>query len=991
MDDSAPSASSDGTMLPDISYAGTMEELGYSTNDLIASDAHYSTGSLVHKSIQELMQNLKISRNRRYFEPSLTGQEPEYIYWDNNFLQRSSGLSNQAVLSPLFEEPYEDHSGGGGGGGDGGGVEDEQDTVLQRLYNMVQVFLVRHGLSLDFAKVLKKYVALLHEGGSEPLQDQYILALQNELQQSYELSPIMDSILTAFLLRPENIPMKLALVEYRHQLQLVRKWFLSWRLKWNITTNLGVCESIWGNYLLKKYLYRWTEKYKLVAEYWEEDASNADELRLTASMFDTWAKQYSIRKTKEKMADNFHVVDYVERFRSRYMRMTECNDKAEVFHAHNLKTKFLARWRLAGRTKSVAPVFTVLTQRMTLAKVLQHFNSMNELNSFGCFAEKALTLRPLLIKWVSRLQRQDIQQRQLDAAELTFVKKKAYKIWRKQFHYRLSELHLQATLDNNLLEFIFNRVWSIRYTERKMLYQVLSDKNKLLMKKQFSAWRLTTSLKVKSETQRNSNVAKKALRALILGAKLQQHNKLTEVKLISSYLSVWRKRHTEEQNVRVVGKMLVQRYWEHEFKRKYLAFDDLNYITDKSYHSHLVKLMFSCWQQAYARKAVLYDKASLFQRLKAAQRLKKAVAKIDAVRFRETYYDDIVSNIYLKRYVDVWRQNASIRKDVRLEIILDNYECKNNVKLKRRFLRKMKERWSFYSNECVRVANRKNRRDMGKLLLSRIIGKMELRKLWLKQAGRLRSSMLLLNGFMYWLDRMDKIQQLYAVVQLKVEEKDVNLVVKCISKWNMKTLKFKRNEETGQMFRSRWNRALLRYVVTLWKDKTKKLANQRPLDVFRPYRNSISHDFMTPLKADKVTIPGSERVKKNKMERIKNRYRGARRAIPSPIKSSDILDSTTKRKLSKIGKIQTPLQNAYVDDPNTTPIPKLKLEQEGRRYSLRVRNIDFNRIPELDPFSRPDSRDRASTFIIDRPILPDDTFIVDESPTKMKAPRSPLS
>ncbi|AET41559.1 Sfi1p Ecym_8277 [Eremothecium cymbalariae DBVPG len=984
MDDSGPSTESDVTALPDLSCSGTLEDYGSSTNDLISRDVYHSTGSLIHKSIHELMRDLRLSKNiGRYFEPSLQGHAgPEYIYWDDRFLYDNTNMLKNDIVSPIFDAEGDEENSFQPG--------NEEDPVIQGVFNLIQVFLLRHGLSFDFVKIFERYVKLLKESDVDPLKDQYLLAIQNALSESYEFTPVMDAIVTAFLMKPENVPMKLALMEHRHQILVLKKWFFSWRLKWSINTNLHDCEGIWNNYFLKKYLNKWSEKHKLVSEYWPEDSVNANSFRLTSLAFDLWTNKYTISQTKKKMADNFHLLTFFTRIKDVSAKMKTLDYKAKTLHSHSLISRYFLIWKLKLRNQNCKPTIGNLIQRMMLSKIEKKFMDIKELENFGSFAENSLLLRPLILKWKLKLKHHESRVQKLESLQASFIKKRAYDTWRKMFEYRERESLARVTLDNNIIKFFFQKIWSRRFSERTVLYQVVATKNEVILKSILAQWQKICVLKLKADVVYNKTVFKKTIKYMVSTSKLKKMQKLKKEQLLKNGLGFWKTRYQEEQHIKSFNRKVVERYWDHELKRKYLAFDDLLYITELSYHSNLVKSTFAYWRRKQIEKVELNEKAVIYLKLKAAQKLKRAISKTELVNFRERHFAGIASEIYIQRYFQLWHKNAIIRKGLRLEILLESFRRSQSYTIARSYLSNWKSKWEFYSRECNNIARKKTKRDLGKWLLTKFADQIELRRLWMDQADNLRISMLVLNCFMSWLERMDAIQKLSSLVQLKVEERDVNLVVKCLSRWNMKTLKFRRNQETGQMFRGRWNRALLRYIITLWKDKTEKMPKPKPNDLFKT-NNDVSSGFMTPLKLDRITIPGSERMMKNKMERIKNRYRGARRAIPSPIKSSNVLGSSIKRKLSTMVNTNQPHDDAYEDDHTMTPVPKLNILQEGKKYNSSVKNLDFSRIPELDPFSVREPQNHNIPFTIGRAVLSDDTYIIDESPTKAKGRKSPLN
>ncbi|AMD22773.1 HHR004Wp [Eremothecium sinecaudum] len=974
MDDSARSLESELTALPDVSYSATSEDDAFSTNDLIGRDVYHSTGSLINKSINELMRGLKLPENRRYFEPTILEKVPEDT-WLNNYIPASGNVPYGDIPHALdFDDAghqkfnnYEESS----------ELDWAKHIEREQLFDMIRKFLRRHGLSSDFLKILRRYIQLLEESDLEPSEDKYILAIRHELENTYQLSSLMDSIVTAFLLKPENMPMKLALMENKHETLVLKKSFISWRLKWKISSNLAKCESIWQLYVLKNYLHRWTEKYQLYTNHWATDAISVDSFRIISRNFDYWYDRYGIEQTKKKLADNFHIVDYVEMLKAKTEHIKLLQTRADEFYAKKSLSHTILIWRLYYRKKTSIAVLRVYSQKSVLYKLKNKTSYVKKLESLSSQVAMFFLLRPIIIKWRSKLKKHIKHVQRLIAEGNIHVKRNAYKKWRQKLQYKECEAFAKAAIDANFIAFIFRKIWCARFSERVTLYQTVSTKNNALQRNILSKWKLMCDLKHKADVTCKRNIQRRTLRQVLLLAKCQNYKKAYNNDIQISAFNHWMARYLEELKVKTFSMKLVHRYWEHELKRKFLSFDNLKYVTAKSYDSSLVKQFYSLWENRYTTIIELNEKSDLMCKLRAINKLKTGIRKTETVKYRESLFYSVSSVINLKKYLDLWRRNTLMQKELKLEVMLDSFRQESDETVLRGYMSIWLSRLDFYSQQCTVIAYEVSRRHSCKLFISRLIDKLEMHKQWEKQADSLKTSMILLSTFMSWSERVDKIETLVSLVQQYKEEKDVNLIVQCLSKWNMKTLKFRRNEETGEMFRNRWNRALLRYIITLWKDKT-ELMSELSSDRYYRVDNDISPNFMTPLKIDtKVVIPGSARVKKNKMQKIKDRYKGARRAIPSPIKSSTVLDSSRK-KLSE-NEVAEPLKGTMSNSPD---LPKLQLERGFKKSSTK--RIDFSRVPELDPFSFPDSTSRRSSFTIDRSTISDDTYVLDESPTKIK-------
>ena len=187
---------------------------GQSTLDLIGDSPLYSTGSLVKKDIEELLREAKGFVTHSDIDESLQ-QLPFYLNEDSNHSEN---------LSKVFEEFNKQK-------GWRARITPVSDSLLQVLFNKIQVFLLRNSFSLDFLFILRRYASLLEEDGLNVMEDSSILETHNELEKGWELTPRLLNVLERFLINPENPLMAFALFEHKKRRSALQINFTKWRLQ----------------------------------------------------------------------------------------------------------------------------------------------------------------------------------------------------------------------------------------------------------------------------------------------------------------------------------------------------------------------------------------------------------------------------------------------------------------------------------------------------------------------------------------------------------------------------------------------------------------------------------------------------------------------------------------------------------------------------------------------------------------------------------------
>ena len=230
---------------------------------------------------------------------------------------------------------------------------------------------------------------------------------------------------------------------------------------------------------------------------------------------------------------------------------------------------------------------------------------------------------------------------------------------------------------------------------------------------------------------------------------------------------------------------------------------------------------------------------------------------------------------------------------LKLNDILHTYELDKKVKLQKKIFNAWQNRYHFYSEVCNTQAISIKNIQLEKMVLRNCRDKL-LEVIKLKAlADEVREEFMLIKTFYIWKTHLDELSDMNTLLEQLEANKQFIITSKFLKMWSLRFLKIKRNDETVQVFRHRWDRATVRGLLLLWKNRSDS-SPKRMKD------SDLKHELKTPIRSGSLntsTIPGSERIKQHRMEAMKSHYSRARRAIPSPVKSSSVLDSTAKKQI----------------------------------------------------------------------------------------------
>ncbi|CDO94733.1 unnamed protein product [Kluyveromyces dobzhanskii CBS 2104] len=925
--------------------------VGSSTDALISPDYLHSTGSLVHKNFNELLQkqeftsNLvqvpQISKDPSY---SLNGllngifdNSGEHLH-DKNPPEDVARRGNTEYVGASNE--FEDVQGKMYGGG-------AFNPILLRLYNMIQVFLLRHGLTLDFLTIFQRYINLLNEANVDALQDKYLLNLQNELSKGYEFSTILQDIITAFLLKPENVIMKLAYFQFKTEKLLLKRVFSSWQLKYSLSYNLSELEGIWKRYSKKRFLEQWKHTTNVKHGTWIKNANDFYSQRTTARFFDIWITRIDQLDTKSLVADNFFLDNTFANVKKRYERLTQTSTQVGKVCQKLLLARAFKSWKLrvCENHYNPASMHQYLLRKYLISWKRQHMHDVY-LRELATFSERNFHLPPFFEKLVTNYQKKEFRQHELIKKSDLFTKQKYFRLIKLANDLVVTESKVRASNTDALQRCILS-VWQKRLEERIRSYDLLVERKEKTLEIYFSAWKSKSDKYVTANSHYASHLERQVVKIIQLRSRVGQFNSRMKKAKCSKLFNTWRNKFELNLLAQEFDTLVLNRFY-NIIKNKNRSLKDLGHVSARCYENDVSRRHFAFWQNRHKISLLAEQKADAFMKLRFITIIKRS---INDARMKTRLSVELTKNNdkkLLENVCDKWKTRAESKRLSNLEILLDKFEDRRVSPMRQKYLLLWVNRLRFYNADCELVA--KGNFDI--VALRHAMSQWKVRfstvQLLHAEAAEIHNSMTISNAFDAILKSLYKLHVQDSKLSLYSEEKQVKLLLKWTNKWSVKVMKLKRNEESVAMFRVRWNRANLRAIMGLWKEKAS--SNTDPssgneLIGFSPSKDDIT--FQTPMKSPVSgigTIPGSERVKRNKMNRIKNRFSRARGAIPSPIKTTRVLDSSVKARLSEPQSSTKETSESNGSDYLLTV---------NKRLAGKTRSISFNKIPETDLFGFP--------------------------------------
>lgn len=927
-----------------------------STAALIDDGYGNSTGSLLNNNLQELLNRLNVP------DTSYEESEPG----DSTML--SPTINEYELQNTSAEENFRNVP---------GALPGSDDPILLILYNKIQVFLLRNQLSLEFLKIFKKYIRHLVEDGINFFEDRYFLTLQNELSESYDFTPAMEEILNVFLVRPENMILKLTLFEHKRTHRLLSRALGTWRWLFEMQASLSKLEHVWHEFLARKYLLFWLRKFQIVTTDVVAQAKDFYQFTLKSSTFDKWLTRGESGDAKKGLADHYFVDHFLQRLVRRMERLRKEEHSAEIRYNERLQVKTLSLWRLKLRERKFSTGEKNLKETI-LAKLSSRLLGYQELQKRADFSRIIFQISPFFNHWRLYYIERENRLASLRTIERKFVRKRTFGILKLALDRRNQEHLVKNQLDDILLRFFLKTIWETRFYERVHLYSFSKIGNERLAIKFIQIWKALFFSRMKADNYRKSHLLARFFQDWRLQTKCQQRKSSNAENRLKCIFTQWHDYFETKRALNLVQQDILVKKNYRKWRAKCEAVQKSNQRGVEFHKSSTAGHFFHGWLARHRMISEMEELSLILRKLHAITIFKQGVAHMGEVhRLAEVCDLGVVSKGTLKRFFVAWRKLATEQWISRLELFGDEFEEELKKKSQRSHLRLWVRRLYLYQSDCTARADEIHAKNLQKKYLAVADKRVKSIQTFSFFADELRNKTLSMNCLFLWKERYDNVNNLHIKLETESDKKNLALLLGYLNVWSMRMLKSRRNDETVQIFRMRWDRAAVRGLMLLWKNRSdnspKKLRAARLEE-----QASQGMELVTPVRRNlprKNTIPGSEGVKQYRIEAMKSHYGRVRRAIPSPVKSSRTLNSMAKQKIESERGAAAPNQKILFPS-------KLSLERINKNLASKIDTINFERIPEvrLDPFVEAGlhSGPRVDTSLLED----EDDVEYDESPIR---------
>ena len=878
---------------------------------------------------------------------------------------------------------------------------DQYDNILSHLYSRLREYLLGNNMSLSFLELLRNYIANLIESGVDPFKNRYLLEIQNEL-----LSPLslesgrngrIDAIMKKFLIEPDDIIMKLTLVEYNRKQNTQRKYLLRWKLGYDLRLVINKSYHFYLKLQKGKKFQLWRRKFKQVTVREQSVALKANEYRLLYAGFEKWLFRYDMLHRENERADRQFLISKFAQIVKKWKLLHDAELKITAKTRERCLRLMFNKWALKIRESKFNPLGLPKKYLEKLKTKRQIHNKMQaQAILFRELSLKTRVLRSLRLRYIEIA----TKQQQLDKLEDKFLTNRGFQMYLRNFRLREREHHVIKMLDEILLRFVLRKLWVRQFRSNIRCSTLQSRQDDRIKLRYFTHLKKSLFLNLRASQFAKTRLLRSTFQAWRRHERFNVWQTIRQREILREYLTRWELRRQLHERYKYFQLNMTKKAsfqkWStrrrNEAKNESLAIHMYSLNLQKSFLLKLTIRLYHIFK--------MDAKCLLFQRMKAMRVLQNGFKHTRLIQARCLSTNTAsIKTPTLRRYLSLWRTQARLKKKFKLKNRFDVCREQRNIRLKRRLLNLMMKRYRFYRWDLSKRASLLADKNLKKRYFHRLLNKLEVYSIRSQLSTQVHNDTVLHNTLSSWVGKLNSIQQLEATYSSAVIQHNLRILSEILSTWSMKLLRVSRNQESVQMFRQRWDRAVLRGLLLLWRVKWQNLHSRRdgaaiPLINNKKDSNNNNNgntdsyngdtyllNLTTParsLVSDDSTIPGSVSMRRTKMEAVINRYRRAGRAIPSPIKSSSAFKGTgvfTENSTDDQGTRRQPHSRPRFQTHLTWSIPTLRphsptntttttamtpsvstttmaTQPRVRSNSIKKR-IDFENILELKPDAAP--------------------------------------
>ncbi|KAH3680173.1 hypothetical protein WICPIJ_008386 [Wickerhamomyces pijperi] len=759
---------------------------------------------------------------------------------------------------------------------------------IGQLFHLVStnIDIPEHKLS-KFKGILRYYIDYLIETDVDLSSDPLVSYLAERLQDDdterlAQVARVVDNI----LLSPKTLTEILANYLYHKNHRLKSMAISIWKDR---QVEIRESRELANLNVKRKFLDRLFQKYDTIVEVYEPHAQKLHDRSLKSFSFDIWKK------------------------RREYIQSLETGVEIRI------KQRTLQLWKtkIDIDLKSSEDQYATSLTKSTLKKWVLKLR-LNQFENDKTGLSKLLLKRDLFTLWKSEYERVRLLHEDSKLFQLGMHAGYIFDKWKSQGLVSLERCTALEKLLSDHLKAKYLRIWTYMLNLKLTETEVLLTRDELLkrfiLRKMKEKLQLETKLEIFERDHRQRTLSKYLQywkKQSTLETKLREY--LTDMKVTKiKYFKIWKLEQNLKSHARAKEAELVPLVFNQWKCSTILQIHQINFTTQrlipKFYDKWLIKVQQNQEDRALAREAsVFYRKTSFLNNWKSSlnqvtmlekktelmvkkkffQRISKKFTKIQDLQLISGAHYETNSTI-LKGYFDRWANHYELNVESRLTNRLQEFNKSKESKIKNIMLQVWKEKYSVYILNTEDFLNLRRTyylrkgmdqwKDRFKICQSMTTAAEEFNDLHLSHSAMTKIK-----------SKFDYVIELEEVRLDYQDDRDYKLLQKVMNHWNLKVLKNQSYHPIVQNFQKRWERARLRGMFALWRNKSERIAEEIIEDDSPTKRNPILQTPMRNLSSAlpfnvsaTSTLPRHERNKLERMESLKNRYGQLKLAIPSP-------------------------------------------------------------------------------------------------------------
>lgn len=823
-------------------------------------------------------QNLKITKDNN----------DNYDY-NHNSSYDNANLQSRPLLIPNEEEFQKEQK----------FQKRQLDLLLTTLYKSIQVFLLRNGMSLNFLRLIKLYVAHLIEEDVNPLEDENLLSIQHELSLGYAFTPQIEKIINRFYNEPDNISMKMALLQFNKYQSILKSYLTNWETLYRLKENRNKAYLIFEKFIKAKYIDTWKREIVKYRMDYRNSSEEFNEIRLKSfGLLKLLSKVDTISKMEE-VANNQFTNKFLTEMRRKYSNLQSCESDLRDRRGKLLAHSTFYKWKLVFQAKK----FTKYNHRLRkqcFQNMKKTYSNQVNLKKQADFMKYYFIVHSKFDVWRRHTHIITESVSHLNEMEKQFIRHKTWKLIKEASLLCRREVTTLQELDRIHLRFFFKNVMLKRYKEQMHYYSLLEVQDDRIKKKYMEILLGKVDLAIKADQFRRSHLLDNSLYYWKLAYNARNFFNQRILNCKYSRFKYWirraafRKRFSQLQ-IKYLLKERFEKWWDLHMKQQHMIL-----TAESNNHRTISKVYIDIWKSRQSKICALNETCVIFVKDASLSLIRKRIHKMKQLDVLLTDAEGkLARDEYLRKSFTLWKEHSNMKKEFKLETLLSRYNELKNESHSRQYFGVIKEKYKLYTYDLADKADLIRGQNLCKIPIKSMAQKLFAHMEDHKIAIHTFNKSLVKFYFSFWKARNDELHELLTVM---INEQDLTSLSRFLQIWSMKLLKITRNDKSIQLFRQRWDRAALRGFLLLWNTKTVTFTNgQVSPDILTDGNDVDFVQYLTPEKPkqnlNEANIPGSERMRRTKMMAIMTHYSKARRAIPSPVKDSKILNTTAKKKI----------------------------------------------------------------------------------------------